>query len=181
MKGEMLAGVICGVLFGLLLVVVMMCISSKNRSIKCVYDERQQIVRGKGYRYGFFTLLVYDILYAFTDMLFETRFVDSMAGIFPGVALGALVCASYCIWNEGYVSMNEQPTRLTVVLFSVGILNVLVSVPVLIHGEMIVDGVLTFRCANLVCGAVTFAVAGQLMLKRFLDKRDGKEEEADDD
>ena len=43
-------GVVCGILVGLLLMVVILKLTKTDGSLKCKYDERQQLVRGKGFQ-----------------------------------------------------------------------------------------------------------------------------------
>ena len=54
------AGFVIGIVIGLIACVVLFKISNTNHKSKTEYDERQQVIRGKAYRYAFYVLAVYE-------------------------------------------------------------------------------------------------------------------------
>ena len=61
------AGYLVGIIFGVFVlcaaVLIFLRLTRKEHSSKNDYDERQMLVRGKGDRYAFVTLFVYNIIY----------------------------------------------------------------------------------------------------------------------
>ena len=55
-------GVLCGFAVGIVLVIIIAKICNRNRKMKTEYDERQNIVRGNGYKYGFYAMMIYAAL-----------------------------------------------------------------------------------------------------------------------
>lgn len=142
------------------------------------YDERQEFVHGKGYKYAFITLMFYDLIYVMLDSAVERKFIDGCAAVFLGVCIAVAVYASYCIWNESYFGLDSGRTgiqRYCIIIFgSVGILNLCVGIRNIVTGAWIADGVLTFESANLFCGIMMLLITIEILVKRI---RDGKEEE----
>ena len=50
-------GFIAGLIVGLVLVVIIFRIANTDKKIKSEYDERQLRIRGKAYKYAFYTML----------------------------------------------------------------------------------------------------------------------------
>ncbi len=167
-------GLTCGIAAGLLLVPLLVRAMKKKgmQNDKCKFDERQELVRGKGGRYAFFTVLFYNFAYGFGDMLFSFPFIEKGVGIILGAFLGCLVYAGYCIWNEGYIALNEDRGRITVCFTILAAVNLGISAVNFWEGAVVVDGVLTFRSLNLFCGIMMVAVLGMMAFKRHCKEKE---------
>ena len=55
-------GIVFGVIIGTLISVVLLMSINRNRSLRTEYDEMQKKARGEAYMYGFFTVLVLEVL-----------------------------------------------------------------------------------------------------------------------
>lgn len=172
MSSGYMLGVLCGGLVGVILVVVLLRLTKKDGSIKCKYDERQQAVRGRGFKYGFFTLMFYDLVYAWIDEILGRRYFENSVGMIVGIFLGVLVYVSYCIWHEGYFSLNENPKKVLIVFAVIAIMNFAVFAVQLNRGNVIENGILTFRCVNLLCGIMFLIVFGVLLIKAICNKKE---------
>lgn len=171
---SMSIGVICGVLVGVVLVAFILKATKTDGTMKCKYDERQQIVRGKGFKYGFFTLMIYNFLYAAVESSMERRYMDTWTAMILGIAAGVLVYVSYCIWNEGYFSLNESPKRVMIAFVLIAAINLVLGGIQIRRGGVIVDGVLTAQCMNLICGGMFLIVFAVLFAKRIRNKREAE-------
>ena len=86
----------------------------KDTPSKKEFDERQELVRNKGFKYAFYVLLYYNLLKMIWDFLKETEeqqaalAVPELAG-FAAICISILVYASYTIWNDGYFPFREKP------------------------------------------------------------------------
>lgn len=165
-------GVLCGVFLGGILIIAILRLTKKDGSIKCKYDERQQAVRGRGFKYGFFTLMFYDLIYAWSDDILGRRYFDNSVGMVVGIFLGVLVYVGYCIWHEGYFSLNENPKKVLIAFAVIAIMNFIIFAVNLIHGNVIKNGILTFNCINLFCGIMFLIIFGELFIKALCNKRE---------
>lgn len=169
------AGVIFGVLLGVGLIVLLLKASKEDRSIRCRYDERQELVRGKGFKLGFFFLVIYNFLYLLFGDIAETAASRPII-LATGTFFAIIVYVSYAIWHDGYVALNENPRRVVAVLASVSVLNFAVGVRNVLHYDLsqeeLMDGKL-----NLLCGGMALAVLILLLAKRWIKKDKGQEEE----
>lgn len=151
----------------------------RKRNSRCRYDERQEIVHGRGYRYAFWTLMFYDILYFIMDSCLEKKLIDGSAAIFLGVCIAITVYVSYCIWNESYFGLNNSGTRVQIyylIMFGViGALNLYVGIRNIIAGTWMEDGRLTFESANLFCGIMLLVIVTEILMKQMRDRKEEEE------
>ena len=163
-------GAIHAAIIGVLIVFAMKKYTRTDNSLKCKYDERQQIVRGIGFKYGFFTVMLYDVAAAFLISVEKRQYIDHAVLMFTGIFLGTFVYAAYCIWHEGYFSLNENPKRVVIVFILVALLNFGVGYRGFRHGMLLEDGMLTVNCLNILCGILVlmlfFVMAAKHIFKR---------------
>ena len=57
------AGFVIGLIVGIILVMVLIKMANKDRRIKTEYDERQEKIRGKAYKYAFYTMIYYQVIF----------------------------------------------------------------------------------------------------------------------
>lgn len=167
-------GILCGILLGLLIVYIFLIVTKKGDSTKIIYDERQQAVRGTGFKNGFFTMLGYNALIALLSLLEIPIPADTEVIVITGVLIGIGVYAVYCIWNDGYFALNEKRNSILVSFGVIGLINIIVAIVHIISDHLFRNGNLTFRGLNLLCGILVIVVFFTLLIKKV---RDGKEEE----
>lgn len=172
MNKEYLVGIICGVIVGFVFVGALMKRTRTDGSSKCKFDERQKLVRATGFKYAFFTLVVYDLIYGSTNAVLDKRWAEDLPGMFLGVCISAVVYAGYTIWNEGYFSLNENPRRVLTVFGVVAVLNFIGAGRMLSERPIIQDGVLTSGSMNLICGLVFIIIFLLLFIKHQVSKRE---------
>ena len=56
------SGLVFGLIIGLAIAAILIKAANKDGKFKTKYDERQEAVRGKAYKYSFYTLLFFDVL-----------------------------------------------------------------------------------------------------------------------
>lgn len=164
-----LIGCAVGILFGIMCKVLMAKFFTKDKSGKSKYDERQKIVRGRGYKYGFFTLLICMAL----DILLGTTlemYIDRSVLIFTSLCLAVVVHAAYSIWNDGYFSINEEPTKIIIVLSVIGVINLWIGIRHIVHGTIIEEGIVGMNAMNLICGIMMLLILSVLAIKKQCSK-----------
>ena len=92
MNTAYIIGVIAGVAVGLVLVFLLIRYFRTDKKIMPQYDERQELIRGRGFKYAFYTSLVYFGLLTLTIFCL-TEIVQPGVLTFLGVCLSVLVYA----------------------------------------------------------------------------------------
>ena len=175
MSAEYMLGMLCGVLLGIILIAILLRWTKKRGTGgKCQYDERQQLVRGKGFQYAFATLVICNGLYAFEDAVVPSRIMESGLAIGMCVVISVAVYACYCIWNDGYFALNENPTRVIIVFGLIALVNILVFARETYSTGILEDGRLIMPCLNLCCGILLLVISLAILVKK---RRSGREAE----
>lgn len=168
-------GFVTGILIVFIIGFLLLKLTKKDGKIKCNFDERQELARGKGFKYGFFTVIICDVLMGMLNMFAEQNFFHPFVSHFLGIYAGIAVFAVYCIWNDAYISLNENRKALMGVFGVMGALNFVVwyfsefyRKGLSTVGEIIASD----NLVNLLAGILFVIVFATSMLKAFLDKRE---------
>ncbi len=171
-----------GLAFGIVTALLIFAIVRKftKKTIKGgTFDERQELVRGRGYKYAFFVLLwmlVLDLLLESINA-FETLPVSRTLAIFIMLLAGLEVYALYCIKNDSYFGIGTDTRAYRAVMWIVIVCNGVSGFMGLKEGAM-VDGKLTFSpCASLLF-CLGFII---IMISIRVKQRDPAEEVSEDD
>ena len=109
-----MTGLAVGIVVGLILEVVIMRAVNFNHKMKTEYDEMQRSIRDRGYKYGFYTILIVEALFCVVSSGMDIPAVPIVVHFIP-IFLGIVVQASYCIWNNAYVGLNTNMKRYIIV------------------------------------------------------------------
>ncbi|MBR4760283.1 MAG: hypothetical protein IK078_09085 [Lachnospiraceae bacterium] len=171
------AGVAVGIFVAITIFVLLMKIVNKDRKLKTEYDEKQLAVRGIGYKYGFFTIIFYDLaIVVISAMGIKIPMIPEMV-LFTGVMLGAIVMASYDIWHDAYMGLNTNAKGFAVFAVIVAGINLLSALFNWKDLAIYEEGVLQFPFMNLVCCFAFVLIGIQLFAKSIKDKKEIEEEE----
>ena len=163
-------GIAVGVFAGSLLVLFRNRLSKDKQDC---YDERQVIVRGKGYQYAFFTTMGLLMLYAAFAEPIE-KYME--AGIIPLAILlfSGLILMGYCLFHDAFWGLSSKKNKKMVVtvwaMFSV--LNVMHIVDNSSPDKMWNAGRLSSRFTVPLLLSIFFAIALILMLLKNRMKND---------
>lgn len=171
-----------GLAFGIVTALIIFALIWKfsKKSMKGQFDERQELVRGRGYKYACFTLLgllTLDLLLE-SYGTFETLPVSRALALFFIILAGVMVYALYCIKNDSYFGVGTDTRTYRAVMWVVIVSNAISGFSNLKDGAM-VNGKLAFGpCASLLfCLAFVIIMIALYVKKYRLDK----EEAAEDD
>jgi zinc transporter ZupT len=164
-------GVVVGIIFGLLLVAVSMRLMKKDSKQKNTYDERQEAIRGKAYKYGFFTLVFLTIGIGICDDVLS-KYFESMILHYLVVVISILVFAITCIFKEAYLSLNEKPKRVLAVFSLLGVVNLLGGGAQCAAGKAFKDGKLLDGSLNLFTGILFIVLTIMMAVKFWMDKKE---------
>ncbi len=162
------------------MIVIILIIRKVNGGVtKGKYDERQELIRGRGYKYACFTLLALLLIYMAGD---ATGFIaklplTSTALIFTIIMCGTLVYAVYCIVNDAYLSMGTNLRNYTILILMVILLNGASAIMNFKIGAFEDGKLSTGPCMQVVC-VIAFAIvlAALFIRKAQTDKEDEDEE-----
>lgn len=168
---------IAGFIVGLLLVAVVGFVFARfahtDGKRKPKFDERQELIRGRGYKCAFFTILWYLVIYEVVKFAFDIKIMDDMAEMFAAVILGCGVYAGYTIWHDAYFALNEKRRSYIWLFVAVVVINLSVGIGHILDGSFIVDGQITFGgSANLLCGLMILVVLVMLLVKEIASRRE---------
>ncbi|MDD4075166.1 MAG: hypothetical protein PHC80_03645 [Eubacteriales bacterium] len=160
--------VTCGILF----FVVSYLLKCRTGRGKREYDERQKLAQGTAYKYAFFTNLIYACAVGLYDQFTGVRWCDTMTCAFLGICVSTMVFAVICIFNDAYVSFQERPRNVYTIMGLLAAVNLASGVMNLLPpNKMVENGMLTFRCVNLVVAIMLITIIVMMAVKGALDRR----------
>ena len=161
-----------GFALGLFLVAMVAYLLKKSRKTSVYkYDERQELQRGRAFKYGFITLLVYNLVTGAAYSDGWPKWCDTLVFQCIGIGIALLVFVSYCIWNDAYMSLTEQPKKVTALLVVALLLNAVAGAGNIAYKGILTDGVFNIGTVNVILAVVLLVVMVQFLLKLWLDKR----------
>ncbi len=164
-----------GALAGVLLCILIFKKTKTDGRIRCQYDERQNMARGNGFKYGFFTALFGNILYGMLISTGELFPVEHGVGIMIIGLVSLAVYVIYCIWHDAYFALNEKRSQLIVIFLGIGVVNLVLGISNIMHGEAFTDGMLNIRSFNLFCGLLFLVIFAAMFLKHAVSGREGED------
>lgn len=171
-----------GLAVGIIVAIVLFAIIwkfSKNK-MKGKFDERQELVRGRGYKYACFTLLgllTLDLLLE-CFRVFEALPITRELYLFFMILVGVMVYALYCVKNDSYFGVGMDTRTYRAVMWIVIVCNAISAVSGLMNGGAMVDGKLAFGpWAALIC-VIAFII---LMISLKVRSRSADLEEAEEE
>ena len=137
------------------------------------YDERQVLARGRAFVGGCFRVMICLVVCGMLDMLME-RWCDALTGCIICICVALLVFASICIKQDAFAGIGKNRKRNLTVLLVLTLANMFFGVENITGGDVVRDGLLTFRSVSLIVGATTGVV---LLIYWLHGLRDRGEEE----
>lgn len=169
-----------GLAFGIVTALIIFGLIWKfnKKSMKGTFDERQELVRGRGYKYACFTflgLLVIDLLIESLEA-FETLPITRTLAIFIMILAGVMVYALYCVKNDSYFGVGTDSRTYRAVMWIVIVCNAVSGFTGLKDGAM-EDGKLAFGP----CASLLFCLAFVILMISISVKQRKAAEEAEED
>ena len=175
-----LLGIITGLAVGLIAYFIAIKATKKYRfGNKEDFDEKQKIDQGKAYRVGFLTFMLYSTISGSLDICLENGLpMEGSIISFIGLVIGAFAFASYAVFHECYISLNEKSIRTKIILLVLGVINLMLGLISLYHQDLVENGRLTTRILPLLTGLLLLAIILEILIKERLDKRECLDEES---
>lgn len=169
------AGIMVGLAAGIVAGLIFVAFLFRKKVLDCHFDERQELARGKAFQYGFFTLLISTYVYGTSDVVFG-HWCDALAGVTICLAVSLCVFAVTCILKDAYLSLREKPRVVMTMFALLTLINLGFGVMYGVSGDLVEDGVLTFRAVNPIIGTATLVILIVYIINHLLRSR---EEEAE--
>lgn len=93
------------------------------------FDERQQTVQGKAYKWATMVGFGYFAIIALLDLVLPSGVqADLFLLIMTGLALEAFVCACYCCFHDAYIPLTSSPKANIILFYLMGVINLINAV-----------------------------------------------------
>ena len=171
------AGVVVGIIIGMIACVLIFRFANRNHKMKTEYDERQKELRGRAYQYAFYTLMVYEVIMMILEISEVNLPAEDTLVHFGGVVLGGLVLSGYCIWHDVYWGLNNDRKRYIIIFLLTVALNMIPVIGAVANNSFIENGKLATPAVNVMVIIMLLIVIAELMIKSILDRKKGMEKE----
>lgn len=133
------------------------------------FDERMEIVRGKGCKHAFLTmLLLLGICALFPGPVTRLGFTISLT-CFLIICAGVFVFAAYTLWYDAYFAVNESKKQFLLLLPAIAFLNLIGA----LHNES------PLLCTQFFISCTFFAIFVVSIIKTIKEKVAASEDEGD--
>ena len=170
-----------GIIVGLIVAVIIIKACNRNGKFKTDYDERQQIMIGKSYKYAMITAWVLMAIYMVIDLGGNVIPMDNAMSVFTILFVSVMVHSSYSVWTDAYFGRNTDNKKYAIVAIVITAINVAATIAYIKDGQLIVDGVLTVRGVNAECALMFLIIGVEFCIKAVIDKKQEGREEDDDE
>ncbi|WP_051545606.1 hypothetical protein [Butyrivibrio sp. MC2021] len=161
-----------GLLVGLLVAMIIIKFANKDKKIKTQYDERQQNILNKGYKYGFYTMITCEaILICLGIGQVSLPFADYLLH-FIAILAGCLVLCVYSIWNDAYWGMNNNKKSYLIIFAVLFVINLIPIVAGFLNGSIKAEGVGSLPITNIIVVIWMALIGCTLLVKKIADSRE---------
>ncbi len=175
MSSSYVSGFFVGLVF--VLVFALIVFLRKKSTTGCEhYDERQQLIRGKGYKISFMTVLILNIIYAMFFYGMTKSIISPQLAIMTISFVGILIYTVYCIFNDAYMQVGQSIGKWVWIIVFVILSNGYVAFTNM--GRIREDGTYAEYGINLLIVVVFTVMLAAILVKHLIDKRGDANEES---
>ncbi|MCR5812751.1 MAG: hypothetical protein K6G34_15510 [Lachnospiraceae bacterium] len=164
-------GVTIGIIVGLIVAIFIIRYVNRNKKLTTEYDEMQKQIRGEGYKYAFYTVMILEAVLCVLTMgivLPAEPYVVHFFAIFAGIT----VQACYCIWKGAYIGQNTNLKRYVILMAIVSVFNLYTAFMAWKTGDLFADGKFQAPAVNLLCGLMFAAIGIVGLVKKATDREE---------
>ncbi len=170
-------GVLAGIIVGLIVVaLVKIIIFKKDIGKKDEYDERQELLRNRGFKYAYFsTLIGLGVVFLFKGV-FDFNITLSYSFMISTVLFLSLgIYVVYCIMHDAYFSLTSNRTKFGIMMTVLSLFNLASGIIAIVNGHADIHSESLAGIANLECGLVFLAAGLAMFIKNKMDKKEEEE------
>lgn len=172
MNASVLLGMLSGITVGIIISVLLTILCNKGRKYKTEYDERQQQVRGKGFKYGFFVMLGMLIVFIVVKGAGITIPIHDAVLLFLIAAVGISEYVTYAIMHDAYFGLNNKIDSYLLLFAVIAVINIIGAVLAGLNGTLVEDGVLGLNGINMLCAAMFIWIFLVLVIKKISEEKE---------
>ncbi len=156
--------------------IILLVIRRKSRGT-CSYDERQELIRGRGFRYGFFTMAFLMIGGVILNQGMRGLPIELSLLMIGCVMAGCLVVIVYDIWKDAYWGVGQKARPYFILLLVVMVTQCAALAEHIRVGDIVVNGRLAWDGGIFAVTVCFFAVVLiSLGVKMILDQKENRGE-----
>jgi len=176
MNMEYVLGIVAGAVVGVVLIALILKLANNNGKMKAEYDERQKMLLGKGYKAGFYTMLIMVAILMIADIGETVIPVDMFLvyAVIFFVPLTLLCCVN--IWNGAYFGLNNDVKRYCITFIALIAMNLFIAGMAIAKGTFYVDGEFDASLINLLGAIMMLIILVVILLRQFTDRKEEDEE-----
>ena len=135
------------------------------------YDERQLAIRGRGYSYAYFTVIILSILYVSTKNIISVPISSELISVII-LLISVIVFITYTIFNDAYGSYKYNNYKKLFILYIIMfLLNLVYLRSSIVNHTLIKNGVFLFREGmDLVLSIFFLILILNLVIKLLVDR-----------
>jgi hypothetical protein len=166
-----------GVFIGLFIAGVFGVLAFNSKKSKKGYDERQLAVRGRGYTYAYFTVMILSILHIFTKDMISLPVSNELISLII-LFISGIVLNIYIVFHDAYyIYKNNNCKKHFIAYIFIFLLNGGYLIRSIVDHTLFKDGVLQFREGINLIVAISFIVLILNLVVKLVIDRYKKEEE----
>ena len=171
MKNDLLPIILC---IAAIMIIIFLVLNIR-KSEKSGFDERQQLVRGRAYQAGFFTMLGSTLLLA---IFFDEQTIFTLSGgVGACMSAGLLAFGLVSVFGDAFTQVRENNSRALLITFC-GLITLLGGVMNVSSGEALSNGRLDTMSIPLFIGAAVLLIGLTQFIRLLVLRRSG---DADND
>ncbi len=168
-------GLAAGLLVGVIVSIFAIRYMNRDSKLRTKYDERQEMARGRAYRYGFWGMMIATAVVIILDCA-GIVLVSSFTKGFFIIFVGIIVQISYSIFNDAYYGLNTNKKRFMIICIIAGLANLVNVIGNIAGNTFIKDGIVSDAGTNLLCVIMLFVMAIEMFVKGKMDENAVTEE-----
>ena len=179
MSTSYLWGVAVGVIVGVIIVALIFTYNKKKTGtvVGGDFDERQQLLRGKAFQAGFFTMLILSFLYwVLVRLVLQRPLMEDGLSALICVLVGVGVFGFDCILHDAFFTVQNKPKNYIILFTATTISQIPAAINNLRDGTVIQNGVLTFLAVPIVCGVLFLSILTAIICKVLAMRKEDAEE-----
>ena len=179
MSNFYLWGIAVGILIGVIIVALVFAYNKKKTGsvVGGDFDERQQLMRGKAFQAGFFTMLIFSFLYwvLVTLVLHRPLMEDGLSALICGL-VGVGVFGIDCVIHDAFFTVQNKPKNYIILFTATTICQIPSAINNIREGRVVEDGVLTFGVIPIVCAVLFLGILTAIVCKMLAMRKEDAEE-----
>ncbi len=176
MSTQASVGMAMGIMVGLVICVILFRFANTDKRIKTQYDERQEAIKGRGYKYSFYTMMLCEVALMLLHMSDIKIPVENYLLHLGVILISCLVLCLHSIWNGVYWGLNNNHKRYYIIFAIAAVLNIIPIVAAFANNSISTEGFNSIPVMNIMV-IVWLAIIGIVALvKKIASSKEDAEE-----